>query len=141
MSMTGITSLDHAPQVAAEWLNELSGALFWSDKGRAYVLLRATLHALRDLLPANEAADLAAQLPVLLRGIYCEGWRPSATPVRQRSKADLLARVEAAFAGDPPDDVESCVGAVFDLLRRHVSEGEIDHVRHALRRPIREIWD
>ncbi|SFI53030.1 DUF2267 domain-containing protein [Albimonas pacifica] len=140
MSFTGITSLDHAPQVAAEWLNELSDDLFWSDKGRAYVLLRATLHALRDFMTADEAADLAAQLPVLMRGIYCEGWRPSATPVKRRSKADLLERVSAAFAGDPPDDVENCIGAVFDLLQRRISKGEIEHVRHSLRRPIQEIW-
>jgi uncharacterized protein (DUF2267 family) len=29
-----------------------------------------------DWLQLNEAADLAAQLPTLLRGAYCEQWRP-----------------------------------------------------------------
>ena len=73
MSITGISSIDHAPQVVAEWLNELCADLGWSEKGRAYLLLRETLHAVRDLLTVEEAADLAAQLPMLMRGIFFEG--------------------------------------------------------------------
>jgi uncharacterized protein (DUF2267 family) len=141
MSTTGIATLDHAPQVFAEWLNQLRADLDWSDKARAYLLLHETLHAVRDFLTVGEAADLAAQLPVLVRGVFYEGWEPSRTPVRPRSKRDLIARVDARFARHPLDDTEAAVGAVFRLLRRHVSEGELDQVRHALRKPIQELWD
>lgn len=141
MSTTGISTLDHAPQVVAEWLNELCDDLEWEEKPRAYLLLRETLHALRDLLVVDEAADLAAQLPVLIRGIYFEGWDPSKTPVTMRSKADLFDRVSARFAKRPLEDPERAVAAVFDLLRRHISFGEFDQVRSAMRKPIRELWD
>ncbi|WP_281955791.1 DUF2267 domain-containing protein [Pseudophaeobacter arcticus] len=67
MTTTGITTLDHAPQVFAEWLNELCDDLGFA-KPRAYMLLHETLHAIRDFLTVDEAADLAAQLPVLVRG-------------------------------------------------------------------------
>ncbi|MEY3003354.1 MAG: hypothetical protein RLZZ491_530 [Pseudomonadota bacterium] len=140
MSITGVPPLDHAPQVVAEWLNELCADLGWSDKRRAYLLLRETLHAVRDLLPVDEAADLAAQLPVLVRGIFFEGWSPAATPVRARSKSDLLARVAAPFGKTPLPDPERAVMAVLTLLRRHVSAGEIAHVRHSLRKPISQMW-
>jgi uncharacterized protein (DUF2267 family) len=140
MSITGITPLDHAPQVVAEWLNELNADLGWSEKGRAYLLLRETLHAIRDLLTVNEAADLAAQLPVLVRGIFFEGWSPAAMPIRSRSKADLLARVASKFGKAPLPDPERAVMAVLDLLRRHVSAGEMAQVRQAMRKPIREMW-
>jgi uncharacterized protein (DUF2267 family) len=30
---------------------------------------------------------------------------------------------------------------VFDLLRRHVSMGEFDQVKRAMRKPIQELWD
>jgi uncharacterized protein (DUF2267 family) len=43
-------------------------AVSWDDKYRTYRLLRATLHALRDRLPAQEAVHLGAQLPMLIRG-------------------------------------------------------------------------
>jgi uncharacterized protein (DUF2267 family) len=141
MSTTGISTLDHAPQVVAEWLNELCEDLDWREKPRAYLLLHETLHAIRDLLGVDEAADLAAQFPVLVRGIFFEGWDPSGTPIAARSKADLIDRISGRFSKQPLDDPERAIAAVFDLLRRHVSFGEIDQVRHAMRKPIRELWD
>ncbi|CUH98300.1 DUF2267 domain-containing protein [Leisingera aquaemixtae] len=141
MSTTGIKTLDHAPQVFAEWLNQLCEDLEWPDKSRAYLLLHETLHAIRDFLSVDEAADLAAQLPVLVRGVFYAGWDPSKTPAKPRSKKDLLARIEARFDKDPLDDPERAVAAVFDLLRRHVSKGEFDQVKNAMRKPIRDLWD
>ena len=141
MSVTGIATLDHAPQVFAEWLNELCDDLQWPEKARSYLLLRQTLHAVRDFLTVDEAADLASQLPVLVRGVYYDGWDPSKSPVRPRNKKDLLARIEASFAKDPLQDPERAVAAVFDLLRRHISEGEFDQVRRAMRKPIQELWE
>ncbi len=140
MATTGISSLDHAPQVFAQWLNELCDDLGW-EKPRAYLLLTETLHAVRDFLSVDEAADLAAQLPVLVRGVFFEGWDPSRTPVHPRNKADLLARVGSRFRKAPLEDPERAVAAVFDLLRRHVSRGEFEQVMHAMRKPIQELWD
>lgn len=141
MTITGISTLDHAPQVFAQWLNELCEDLDWREKPRAYLLLHETLHAVRDFLSVDEAADLAAQLPVLVRGVYYEGWVPSRTPVKPRNKSDLLDRVNARFGKDPLEDPERAVAAVFDLLRRHISEGEFDQVRQAMRDPIKALWD
>jgi uncharacterized protein (DUF2267 family) len=140
MKTTGISTLDHAPQVVAEWLNALGGALNWSDKPRAYKLLRETLHALRDFLPPDEAVDLAAQLPVLVRGFYFDGWNPSATPAHPRGKQAFVERIGAKLSDLPPDELERAISAVFDLLRQKVSPGEIDQVAHALRKPLRELW-
>lgn len=140
MSITGIKTLEHAPQVFAEWLNELCDDLGW-QKPRAYLLLCETLHTVRDFLTPDEAADLAAQLPVLVRGVFYDGWNPSRTPAKPRNKAELLARVAGRFRKEPLEDPERAVAAVFDLLRRHVSWGEFDQVRHAMRKPIQELWD
>jgi uncharacterized protein (DUF2267 family) len=140
MTATGVPTLDHAPQVFAQWLGELCDDLGWTQKPRAYLLLHTTLHAVRDFLPANEAADLAAQLPVLVRGVFYEGWTPAKTPVKPRNKADFLGRVDAHFQDEPLEDTERAVAAVLDLLRRHVSAGELEQVRHAMRKPIQELW-
>lgn len=140
MTTTGIATLDHAPQVFAEWLNELCDALGF-QKARAYMLLRETLHATRDFLTVDEAADLAAQLPVLVRGVYYDGWNPAKTPVKPRNKSDLIARVTARFQKEPLDDPERALAAVFDLLRRHVSGGEFEQVKHAMRKPVQDLWE
>jgi uncharacterized protein (DUF2267 family) len=140
MAPTGITTLDHAPQVAAEWLNDLGAALGWAERGRVWMLLRETLHALRDFLTVDEAADLAAQLPVLIRGVYYEGWDPSGTPARPRGKAEFVGRIAAHFTAEPLEDAEGAIAAVFDLLRRRLSEGEVHQVAKALRQPLRDLW-
>ena len=140
MKITGISTLDHAPQVVAEWINELGDDLDWSDKGRCYLLLREPLHAVRDYLTVDEAADLSAQLPILIRGIYFDGWVPSRTPAHPRGKADFIARVSRCFAKSPLEDPERAVSAVFDLLRRKISEGEFDEVAGSMRKSLRELW-
>lgn len=48
----------------------------------------------------------AAQLPLLVRGVFYAGWDPSKTPAKPRSKKDLLARIEARFDKDLLDDPE-----------------------------------
>ena len=57
------------------WLAHLDTALGWHDRQRSYAVLRGVLHAIRDRLPPQEAVDLSAQFPMLVRGFYFEGWR------------------------------------------------------------------
>jgi uncharacterized protein (DUF2267 family) len=140
MKITGISAMDHAPQVVAEWLNMLQDDLGWPDRGRAYLLLRETLHAVRDFLTVDEAADLSAQLPLLIRGIFFDGWVPSRTPANLRSVDDFLARVMKAFSDDPPLEPDVAVASVFALLRRQISPGEYHQVAWAMRKPLRELW-
>jgi uncharacterized protein (DUF2267 family) len=92
MSSVGLESIDHTVQLTHVWINDLDARLGWENKHRSYRLLRTVLQALRDWLPTNEAASFGAQLPELLRGVYYEHWRPAATPVTQRHRADLLAQ-------------------------------------------------
>ena len=94
MSAVGLEALDHTVQLTHAWINDLDRRLGWQNKPRAYRLLKAVLHSLRDWLPINELADFAAQLPQLLRGAYYEQWRPSAARIKHRSKADFIARIE-----------------------------------------------
>lgn len=140
MKQTGLDSIDHAPQVMAEWLNLLEADLGWHDRSRSYRLLRETLHGLRDFLTVQEAAALSAQLPLLLRGIFFEGWMPARTPAHPRTADALLARVNGVFADDPLLEPDVAIGAVFSVLRRRIDPGEYDQVARSLRRPIRELW-
>ncbi|MCU0904136.1 MAG: DUF2267 domain-containing protein [Tabrizicola sp.] len=140
MKTTGLTTIDHAPQVVAEWLNLLQEDLGWQDRGRAYLLLRETLHAVRDFLSVDEAADLSAQLPLLIRGLFFDGWVPSKTPAKLRTVDDFLDRVMKPFADDPPVEPDVAVAAVFSLLKRHISSGEYRQVAWAMRKPLRDLW-
>jgi uncharacterized protein (DUF2267 family) len=135
-----IEAVEKTVQSANLWIAELNGIMGWEDTKRSWRLLRATLHALRDWLQVNEAANLGAQLPMVIRGLYYEGWRPAHVPVKPRHYADFQARIEKAFETDPPENVPDCIRGVFRLLTRHVSEGEVEDVRRALPQDIRALW-
>jgi uncharacterized protein (DUF2267 family) len=142
MSVSTISAFGGSIQLTHSWLKELCADLGWGDdQGRAYDALRAVLHALRDRLTVAETADLAAQLPMLVRGFYYEGWRPTGKPLRERRKEEFLAHVAGEFPPPPFDDTEEIVRAVFRLLERRVSGGEIDDIKASLPTAIRVLWD
>jgi uncharacterized protein (DUF2267 family) len=140
MSAVGLESIEHTVQLTHVWINELDAMLGWNDKHRSYRLLRGVLQALRDWLPINEAADFAAQLPGLLRGVYYEQWRPATTPVKHRSRADFVARIDHAFVDDPITDTAEAVSTAFQFLSTKIGAGEIADVRHALPADVRTLW-
>ena len=139
MGRRSIATFTQAAQQAQQWVNELADDLDWSDR-RAYHLLRSVLHALRDWLPQEEMVDLSAQLPALIRGIYFEGWKPLETPVWDRRKEFFIARVEDDFSDELLNDPDAAVAAVFRLLDRHISQGEIEDVRNSMKKALRELW-
>ena len=140
MSATGLESIDHTVQLTHIWINELDERLGWGNKSRSYRLLRGVLQTLRDWLQFNESADFAAQLPILLRGVYYEHWRPATTPVKHRTRADFIARIDHAFVGDPIMDVAGAVSIAFQFLSTKIGAGEIEDVRHALPADLRALW-
>ena len=140
MSAVGLESIDHTVQLTHIWINDLDARLGWDNKHRSYRLLRTVLQTLRDWLLVDEAAGLGAQLPELLRGVYYEHWRPVKTPVKKRSKADFMARIDDAFNADPISDTPDAVSAVFALLSEKLTAGEVRQVHHALPADIRALW-
>ena len=109
----GLRAFDSTVQTTHVWLNELRGLLGWEEPHRAYLALRAVLHALRDRLSVDEAAALGAQLPMLVRGFYYEGWHPHGKPVKERTKEAFLGHIAAAFQNDPDVKAEDVTRAVF----------------------------
>jgi uncharacterized protein (DUF2267 family) len=140
VSQTGVTAFDSTIQTTNIWLHDIMERLGWQDRHRAYHALRAVLHALRDRLPVDQAAALGAQLPLLIRGFYYEGWHPAATPTKERRKEDFLNHVAAALRGDSTSNTEAIVRAIFQVIARHVTPGEINHVKIVLPSEIRSLW-
>jgi len=140
MSATGLDAFDTTLHKTNSWLNDLMQVLGWPDRHKAYLALRATLHALRDRLTVEEVAQLSAQLPMLIRGFYYEGWDPTGKPLRARHEEQFLARIEQEFRGDDCIDPERIARAVFTVLAKRVTEGEIEDVKHVLPAEIRDLW-
>lgn len=139
MSATGLEVFDDTLQKTNTWLKEIM-SVTGPDRRRAYHALRAVLHCLRDRLSVDEAAHLGAQLPMLVRGIYYESWRPAGKPEKIRSREEFLARISAHFENVRPIDAEDAARAVFQVLEHHVDPGEIRDVIQSLPQNIRALW-
>jgi uncharacterized protein (DUF2267 family) len=140
MSTTGLDVFDRTVQKTNSWLHDLMQVLQWADKHKAYLALRATLHALRDRLTVEETAQLGAQLPMLVRGFYYEGWDPTDKPLRVRDKEQFLAGIEQQFKDDDSVDPGVVARAVFFVIEDRVSQGEIEDVKQVLPAEMRDLW-
>lgn len=131
---------DAAVQKANRWVKEMAGELGTDDAHEAYKALRAGLHALRDRLSVDEAVQLGAQLPVVIRGAYYDGWKPSGRPVHAHTVDDFVALVARRAPLGLPWDARAVIEALFRVLTRHLSPGETDAVMHVLSAPIVRMW-
>jgi uncharacterized protein (DUF2267 family) len=140
--MSTLEILGRSTQATHIWVKQASEELKWNDERRSFLALRAVLHALRDRLTIEEAVQLGAQLPTFIRGSYYDGWRPKKTPVRDSTRYGFLGQIQAAFAKthDPHVDAVHIARAIFRLLSRKVSEGEINDLRSTLPRDVRDLW-
>ena len=139
MAVDTLNAFEHTIETTHTWLHDLNERLGWQDKQRAYIALRAVLHALRDRLSVNDASHFAAQLPMLIRGFYYEGYHPAGKPLGDRKESEFLAHVAADCSDESRNDGR-VTRAVFQVLAKHITSGEVENVKGALPPHIRSLW-
>jgi uncharacterized protein (DUF2267 family) len=139
--MSKLAVFDATVQKSYEWLHDVQEALAVESTRSAYAALRATLHALRDHLQPEEAVQFGAQLPMLLRGLYYEGWNPSRQPHRPHDQDEFLERVFRELRDHPEvDDIENAVAVVFGVIAARLEGGEVEQVIAQLPKGVRALW-
>lgn len=139
MSDLGLNVFDKTVQSTHVWLNEI-GDTIGPDTQHQYHALRAVLFALRDRLTLEEAFHFSAQVPMLVRGILWEGYRPAGKPETYRTREDFLDRVSGWLDVAPALDPEQCARAVFATITRQIQPGEVEEIRQMLPEPIRTLF-
>ena len=96
---TGYSTFSTTVDKTNRVLKEIEGAYGWPQERRnqSYAALRAVLHALRDRLTVEEGAQFAAQLPMLIRGLYYAGWDPRRVP-HKMTRDEFLSGSGKSFA-------------------------------------------
>ncbi|PZG21931.1 DUF2267 domain-containing protein [Micromonospora craterilacus] len=114
-------------------LKDIEQAYGWpkEQRNQSYAALRTVLHLLRDRLPVQESVEFSAQLPMLVRGIYFDGWQPQNVPIKL-NRDDFLLEVRQGFPYDVEGGPERVVQVVLDTLRRHITQGEWDEVKDTM---------
>ena len=140
MTAQGLEVIDQIVHLTHEWINELAGRLDWTSKRSALRLMRVTLHRIRDHLVIDEVAQLSAQLPVMIRGFFFEGWVPKDTPIKERRGEDFIAFIAHQMTDTIEYRGRDDIKSVFDLLNARISKGEIEDVRANMPQDLRDLW-
>jgi uncharacterized protein (DUF2267 family) len=133
MSQTGYAAFDTTVDKTNQVLKDIEEAYGWPKERRqqSYDALRVVLHALRDRLPVQEAADLGAQLPMLIRGLYYEGWDPSRVPVKMH-REEFLDRVRREYPFQVEGGTALLVKRVLHAVQRYATPGEWNDIESTL---------
>ena len=140
MKPSARAEFDESIEQSSEWLRWLGDALHKDDREFSYTAFRAVMHTLRDTLIPEKAAALGTVLPMLLRGVYYEGWKPR---VLRRGKDERDEFLEEVGEASPPRDeydAERIVHAVFMLLSARLSEDEVEDALRILPEDIKVFW-
>ena len=141
MTNTGLDSFDRTVQTAIEWLDEIGSEMGREDRNDSYQALRAVLHTLHDRLTVEEGANLSAQLPMILRGLFYEAWKPSSIPVKLRDRDAfieyVIRKLGPAVNTIPPSDA---IKAVFIVLENRITSGEIDDIKALMPEELQVLW-
>jgi uncharacterized protein (DUF2267 family) len=138
MTTTGLRTFDHSLNTTREWLEDVREELNLPDQQEAFLVTKAVMHTLRDHLTVIQAAEFAAQLPMLLQGVYYHEWTPVGKPEKIRHKRDFINEVADKLLGKYSS--EEAIEAVFKVIENRMSEGEIESVKSILPKEIKELW-
>jgi uncharacterized protein (DUF2267 family) len=139
MSTTGLEVFDKTLHTTNVWLGEIEASI-GPDRHVAWKVLSTVLHKLRDHLLIELAAHLGAQLPLLVRGVYYDQFEPAKLPVESDTAEEFIHEVQNWLSDTRTVDAKDAIAAVFGVLSRHVSPGQVEKVRNALPGGIRALW-
>jgi uncharacterized protein (DUF2267 family) len=141
MPTTTVDSIQRTVQKTNEWVADLERELGTDRSDYAWRALRGYLQTLRDRLNIDEAAELAAQLPQLLRGVFYEGFDPGHQPAPIRDREAFLAKLAQQAQLQDPAEAARVAAAATRVLRRHISTGEVEDALAQLPSEIREVLE
>ena len=115
------------------------------NKDKAGRVLRAVLHALRSRLTAEESIHMLAQLPLLIKGVFVDGWHLSPINHEEPTYSDFLSEVKkyGGVLGEKDFDNDEnsirMIRGVLHVLRKYMSEGEMRNLKFQLPEEIAEV--
>ncbi|HZV21779.1 MAG TPA: DUF2267 domain-containing protein [Hyphomicrobiales bacterium] len=136
---TGIDVFDTTLQQTNLWLKDLMTRIGTGDRHLAYKILRATLHVFRDRIGPENAVHFGAQLPMLIRGFYYEGWQLNKPVPKTRHVEEFLKAVEEEAGRALGPDLQAKIKAVFEVVADKIDHGEIEKLQKVLPEQLRTL--
>lgn len=137
---SGHPNFDHTVQEGNIWLKAVAERLHFEERRHAYSALRAVLHALRDRLTPESAVHLGAQMPMVIRGLYYDGWRIAGKPVKDHTVDEFGQHVARELPPMFPMDAITVTRGVFEVMFEQIDPGEVAKVIEQMPVALRSLW-
>jgi uncharacterized protein (DUF2267 family) len=122
------------------WLREIAEEMRCPGKiNWAFSALKAVLYTLRDRTTIQEVFHFSAQLPVLIRGIYFEGYKPAGKPVKMNSQ-EFMSQIKKLMGPSVDVPAAEAFRAVIIVLYNRTSHGEMDDIKGLMPKDIQKLW-
>ena len=117
-----------------------------TDRDKAGRILTSILHALRDIIPAEESMQFIAQLPMFLKAVYVNGWNLSKKKPKIKHMPEFIELVRQHDGPSAVNDfeysdevAERYIDSTFIYLRKYVSLGEMEDLRDSLPKDLKSM--
>lgn len=122
------------------WIRDIAREMNLEERTDiAYQALRGVLLAIRNRAIPEEVFHLSAQLPLMIRGLYFEGYNLKNKPEKYDAD-EFLKTIENSFGGNTSIDPGTALKAVLKVLYDHISVGELEDIYHGMPKDIRKLW-
>jgi uncharacterized protein (DUF2267 family) len=117
------------------------------DISHASRVTTAVLHTLRERITVEESMHVIANLPMVLKGIYVDGWKITRDAYHADTLDEFLEEVREHSLREPGRDfgghqmARDTVKAVLHVLRKYVAEGEIRHIKAQLPQGVAALFE
>lgn len=114
------------------------------DTQKAWRILSAILHALREVISTEESLQLISQFPMFLKAIYVNGWSMHKTK-RVKTMKNFIGLVKKFDGLSSAHDLESdevtenYINTTFIVLRQYISLGEMEDLRSGLPKDLKSM--
>jgi len=136
----GKVNLEKYCNETQSWLSEIAQLLHVPGHSDwAFSAMKAVLHTLRDRTTVEEVFHLSAQLPVLIRGIYLEGYKPSGKPEKMNAE-EFVREIKNRMGPSTEVQAPDAIRAVFTVLYEKISPGEMEDIKGSMPKDIQRLW-
>lgn len=141
-------NIDKFAKKGREFLNSVALELGRpNDQNYALRVISAVFKAIRDRITTEESFHLISQLPLYVKALYVDGWKPSKNIYSVNTLEKFLEEVrnnsprtaDRDFA--TLEETKEAVEAVFTVIKQYATPGEIDHIKAQLPEEIAELLE
>jgi len=141
MVKSRFSSIDKSTQKTKEWLHDVQDELGWEDENDVYIAFKSVIQTLRDRLPVDEAIEFGDELPMVMKGIYYDGYSPRRKPEKIKNQTQFFEKVQEKSPRRPIKTEEATKGVFSTLQKKLSGGGELNKVKHNLPKDLQKLWE